>query len=273
MEKLNPAERWGTIPGCKGYYEASDFGRVRSTDRFVTRKNGQKHHRRGVLLKQQSTKAGYLYLAIYIDGNKTCNFVHSLVLETFIGLCPDGMECCHGNGNPADNHLQNLRWGTHSDNMQDMLRHGTNAKRSRIACPLGHLLAVPNLRAKVTASGHRTCLACSRANDYGRYCKIYGLPFNRRAEADEYYRRIMAGDPGNRHKTCKRGHLLDPPNIPKAAADRGKIACLACRRTGNNRHDARKAGRPFDFQAVSDLHYKRIMAGDDTPLTGASHVL
>lgn len=52
--------------------------------------------------------------------------VHRLVLETFVGPCPQGMECCHKNGIPNDNRLENLRWGTHSENMQDMIEHGNH---------------------------------------------------------------------------------------------------------------------------------------------------
>lgn len=52
-------------------------------------------------------------------------YIHRLVLETFIGPCPDGMECCHNNGNPLDNKLENLRWDTRSNNQLDSIRHGT----------------------------------------------------------------------------------------------------------------------------------------------------
>lgn len=35
------------------------------------------------------------------------------------------MECCHDDGNPANNHLSNLKWGTKLDNADDKHRHGT----------------------------------------------------------------------------------------------------------------------------------------------------
>lgn len=56
-----------------------------------------------------------------------CCSIHRLVLETFIGPCPDGMECCHNNGDPVDNRLGNLRWDTHFNNVQDSIKHGTRA--------------------------------------------------------------------------------------------------------------------------------------------------
>lgn len=51
--------------------------------------------------------------------------VHRLVLEAFVGPCPPGMECCHWDGNPSNNHLSNLRWDTQAANKEDQRRHGT----------------------------------------------------------------------------------------------------------------------------------------------------
>lgn len=53
--------------------------------------------------------------------------VHRLVLETFIGPCPDGMEGCHNDGVRTNNHVDNLRWDSRSENAKDKVRHGTAA--------------------------------------------------------------------------------------------------------------------------------------------------
>jgi hypothetical protein len=58
-------------------------------------------------------------------GVKRVAFVHCLVLESFVGPCPPGLECCHNDGNPANNFRYNLRWDTHESNVQDRFRHGT----------------------------------------------------------------------------------------------------------------------------------------------------
>lgn len=50
--------------------------------------------------------------------------VHRLVLETFIGLCPKGMQACHNNGIKTDNRVENLRWDTCKNNCADRKRHG-----------------------------------------------------------------------------------------------------------------------------------------------------
>lgn len=57
--------------------------------------------------------------------------VHRLVLENFIGPCPDGMEGCHNNGKAIDNRLTNLRWDTHVNNEADKLIHDTHVRGAR----------------------------------------------------------------------------------------------------------------------------------------------
>ncbi|KKN26578.1 hypothetical protein LCGC14_0873460 [marine sediment metagenome] len=44
---------------------------------------------------------------------------------------PDGMECRHLDGNPANNHSDNLRWNTHMVNIRDRNLHGTTNEGSR----------------------------------------------------------------------------------------------------------------------------------------------
>jgi len=70
------------------------------------------------------------------NGYKSVNFsrsnkshvltIHRLLALTFIGEPPTPKhEVCHINGDPLDNRLENLRWGTRSENVQDAIRHGT----------------------------------------------------------------------------------------------------------------------------------------------------
>lgn len=54
--------------------------------------------------------------------------IHRLVLEAFVGPCPEGMEVAHRNGDPSDNRLDNLRWSTPVDNQADRVEHGTDSR-------------------------------------------------------------------------------------------------------------------------------------------------
>ena len=68
-------------------------------------------------------KAGYRRVALLRDGKTCFRLVHNLVLEAFVGPCPPGMEACHyPDHDKANNHLENLRWDTHAENMKDAYR-------------------------------------------------------------------------------------------------------------------------------------------------------
>ena len=106
------------IPGFPGYYATKD-GRIWS-ERFCH------STRKGWLHPKVKKDAGYLSVVLRRDGKKYYRRVSRLVLETFVGPCPPGMEACHDpDPNPANNHLGNLRWDTHKANQEDAVSHGT----------------------------------------------------------------------------------------------------------------------------------------------------
>lgn len=68
---------------------------------------------------------GHHVVDLYIDGRRHHRYVASLVAEAFIPNPHGYPEVRHMDGNPHNNHVSNLEWGTHTDNMRDALRHGT----------------------------------------------------------------------------------------------------------------------------------------------------
>lgn len=63
-----------------------------------------------------------------------------------------------------------------------------------------------------------------------------------------------------RSKThCPRNHPLQTPNLIPRRLALGHRICLACTRSKNNEWRAKNKGLEFDFQAVADEHYARIM--------------
>lgn len=82
-------------------------------------------HRTKRWLKPGKDLCGYLRVVL-CNGKMHTRKVHRLVLETYIGFCPQNMVCRHLDGNPANNQLENLCWGTISENMQDSVKHGTH---------------------------------------------------------------------------------------------------------------------------------------------------
>lgn len=123
-------EVWAAIPGWEGRYEVSTEGRVRSVDRVaMVRRHDKIVQQRYVGRMRRATpnRDGYPRLELSNgDGTKTTVSVHTLVLLAFVGPRPVGMEALHRDGNPANNRPGNLRWGTHSQNVQDAIAHGTH---------------------------------------------------------------------------------------------------------------------------------------------------
>lgn len=74
---------------------------------------------------------GYLRTTLFRDAKRFIFGVHRLVLEAFVGPRPDGMECCHNDGNRQNNRLENLRWDTVKGNARDRELHGHTAKGER----------------------------------------------------------------------------------------------------------------------------------------------
>ncbi len=123
------SEIWKDINGYEELYQVSDCGRVKSVQRKVKRTNkyGTTHTKiiNQRILKGRPCRRGHMTVQL-CKNNKSKNFqIHRLVLEAFIGPCPQGLECCHNDGNPKNNKQSNLRWDTKSSNRKDSVIHGS----------------------------------------------------------------------------------------------------------------------------------------------------
>lgn len=107
-------ESWKPIVGYP--YEVSDRGRVRSLRKI----RALNRHR-----------DGHIQVTLHRDGERKTFYVHTLVLEAFVGPRPEGLQCCHRDGNPKHNWASNLRWGSPSENYGDRRRHGTDCAGER----------------------------------------------------------------------------------------------------------------------------------------------
>ena len=112
---IHKNENWLPIEGYEGYYEISDFGRVRSLDRVIINKNGVKRPLKGMILSQAVDKDGYMKISLAKDGKEKEGKVHQLVANAFIPipehlLGKDDLQINHKDENPANNHVDNLEW-------------------------------------------------------------------------------------------------------------------------------------------------------------------
>lgn len=120
-------ENWKAIPGFEGFYEVSDQGRVRSVERTVTvrgRSDGQTAKIIRERILKPGLSSGRPVVNLRSDTDRRHALVHHLVLEAFVGPCPDGMECRHLDDKRRNNALRNLEWGTRRENMADRKRNG-----------------------------------------------------------------------------------------------------------------------------------------------------
>lgn len=76
-------------------------------------------------LKPTLLQIGYLSVSLCINKKVHAAYVHELMLRSWIGLRPEGMECRHLNGRRIDNALSNLAYGTPEENQRDQYLHGT----------------------------------------------------------------------------------------------------------------------------------------------------
>jgi hypothetical protein len=104
------------IPGFSGYY-INNIGEVWSEPNI--------YYPTGRILNSfRNGKCKHRYLFLCRNNKRFKRFIHRLVLEAFVGPCPEGKECCHKNDIADDNNLVNLYWGTRSENIADAFKNG-----------------------------------------------------------------------------------------------------------------------------------------------------
>ena len=210
MAETQPTqEQWRPVPGWEGHYEVSDQGRLRSKDRYIVTKNGQRQFRSGRNLKPDVLQTGYLQYTLQANGKLERKTGHRYVMLAFVGPAPEGMEVCHENGDKTDNRLVNLRYDTHSNNQKDQAKHGTNPWAARTHCGNGHPLSGDNL---VMERGKRKCRECVRVRANRNYKERA-----RQGGWEPYY----GGE-------CRNGHEFTPENT--YMAPNGHRQCRTCRK-------------------------------------------
>lgn len=109
-------EIWKDVVGYEGRYRVSSRGRVESLGA------------RARILKLTHDHNGYATVLLYKGSKATRKLVkvHTLVLTAFVGPRSEDQQCRHLDGNPSNNRLGNLKWGTILENAQDREAHGTN---------------------------------------------------------------------------------------------------------------------------------------------------
>lgn len=129
-------EEWVDIKGYEGRYQISNYGRIWS---IVSQRYLKAHELVG--------KHYMVVCLIAKNGKKKTEYVHRLVLLSFVGNPPEGKpQCNHKDEDPHNNRLDNLEWVSASENINYGTRNermaATNSKKVNYYDEDGNLIAV-----------------------------------------------------------------------------------------------------------------------------------
>lgn len=143
---------WRPVVGYEANYRVSSDGQVKSLPRNTTR---------GGFLRAAIGKQGYPEVSLWLAGRSRTFKIHQLVAAAFLGPRPEGLVVRHLNGNPADNRLSNLCYGTPEENGLDSVAHGTNRNAAKTRCPAGHEYDESNTYSPPSRPRQRYCRTCN----------------------------------------------------------------------------------------------------------------
>lgn len=99
-------EIWKDIKNYEGHYQVSNCGNVRSIKKSTP-----------ITLKQFISKqVDYYAVGLWLNGKSTIIRTHTLVAEAFLGARPHKYVVDHIDQNKHNNHIDNLRYVTYSQN-------------------------------------------------------------------------------------------------------------------------------------------------------------
>lgn len=117
----NDHVRIAPVPGFDGYFAVSNGTILSAWERGRWRRPSGTLRRLATPLDNH----GYpqVNLTNMMSGQKRHFRLHRVILLAFVGPLPEGQETRHLNGDRTDCRLENLAYGTPTENMADMIRH------------------------------------------------------------------------------------------------------------------------------------------------------
>lgn len=125
-------EKWTSIKGFPNY-QISSFGRVKSlpVKRFTAKKVPYISKER--ILRPKLNNKGYKRVSLRYCGKSYDKLVHRLVADNFLQNIENKLCVNHIDFNPLNNHLENLSWCTHSENIEHSAKSGRMSFNNKIS--------------------------------------------------------------------------------------------------------------------------------------------
>lgn len=125
VNTLRNDEIWKPVVDFEGLYEVSDYGHIRSVDRYITTTIGLTRFVKGKIKSLQvDSKTGYVSVRIFKNSKCFVLYSHRAVAEAFIGPISKGMCVNHIDGVKFHNHVSNLEITTPKENCQHAGQNG-----------------------------------------------------------------------------------------------------------------------------------------------------
>lgn len=115
-------ETWRPVYGWEEHYEASSLGRIRN----ISARRGTYP---GKILKERTTRDGYLKVILQHDGVKKAAFIHRVVYEAFVAPLKSVQEIDHLDFVKTNNRLDNLEAVSRGENIQRSFDKGLDMAR------------------------------------------------------------------------------------------------------------------------------------------------
>lgn len=128
-------EKWKSVPGYEGLYEASTLGRIRTVEGKITKNKrfAERHWKSRILKTRGKQNSGYR-ASLWKDGKVKDALVARIVAYTFLGNPPtDEYTVNHIDGNRFNNKIENLEWMTRADNVRYGFEHGQYSSQKKIS--------------------------------------------------------------------------------------------------------------------------------------------
>lgn len=113
-------EIWRPVVGYEGYYKISNFGRVKSVERFVNQGEYVRHVNERIK-KSHIGAYGYTSITLCKDGKSRSIPIHRMLAAAFIPNPEEKTEIDHINTDKTDYSLKNIRWVTPKENSNNKL--------------------------------------------------------------------------------------------------------------------------------------------------------